>query len=331
MTHAISKTDVEKASVRIRPLVPKSPLVRFDALSEHVGTDVYCKLDTALPTGAFKVRGAVSSLKAQLEQGREKGAVAFSTGNHGRAIAWAGKRLGIDVTIYMSPLVPQNKRDALAAAGGKIVIVGEKQDDAEAEAERVSQGTGALYVSPAHDPYVLAGQGTSAVEIFEDLPEVGTLIVPLSAGGLGAGVATYAKALSPETKIIGVTMDRGAAMYESLKAGRPVAVEEVESLADSLGGGVGGEESLTFPIVRDLFDDALLVTEDEIAKGMAWALLKERQVFEGAAGTCVGLLLRDAAKDLKGPIVFMGCGMNVDMNVLLNIANTHKDVLGGSS
>ncbi|MEO0398968.1 MAG: pyridoxal-phosphate dependent enzyme [Pseudomonadota bacterium] len=329
MTHAISKADVEAASARIKPFVPKSPLVRFNALSAVVGKDVYCKLDTSLPTGAFKVRGAVSSLTAQLDEGRAKGAVAFSTGNHGRAVAWAGGRLGIDVTVFMSPLVPQNKRDALAAAGGKIVIIGEVQDDAEREAARVSQETGALYVSPAHDPYVLAGQGTTALEIFEDLSDIGTLIVPLSAGGLGAGVATYAKAVSPETKIVGVTMDRGAAMYESLKAGRPVEVEEVESLADSLGGGVGGDASLTFPIVRDLFDDALLVSEEEIARGMAFALLRERQVFEGAAGTCVGLLLREAARDLPGPIVFMGCGMNVDMRVLLKIADENRDLLEG--
>ncbi|MEO0566496.1 MAG: pyridoxal-phosphate dependent enzyme [Pseudomonadota bacterium] len=323
MPYAITQSDIVAAAQRIRPLVPKSPLVHFAALSDVVGKDVYCKLDTALPTGAFKVRGAVSSLTAQGDIARQSGAVAFSTGNHGRALAWAGAQLGVSVKVFMSPLVPQNKRDALAALGCEIVIVGQSQDDAETEALRVSEDTGALYVSPAHDPYVLAGQGTAALEIFEDLNNVGTLVVPISAGGLGAGVSVYSKAVSPGTQLIGVTMDRGAAMYESIKVGVPVQVEEVESLADSLGGGVGGETSLTFPIVRDLFDDLMLVTEEEIAKGMAWALLRERQVFEGAAGTCVGLLLRDAAQRFPGPIVFMGCGMNVDMSTLLDVANTH--------
>ncbi|MEM7568836.1 MAG: pyridoxal-phosphate dependent enzyme [Pseudomonadota bacterium] len=309
--------------------MPESPLLPFPSLSQRLHTPVYCKLDTVLPTGAFKVRGAVSSLTAQLEEARDKGAVAFSTGNHGRALAWAGAQLGVAVKIFMSPLVPSNKRQALAALGCDIIITGQTQDDAEAEALACSESTGALYVSPAHDPYVLAGQGTATAEIFDKLPDVATLIIPVSAGGLGAGMATYAKAVRPQTKLIGVTMENGAAMYESVKVGRPVQIQEVPSLADSLGGGVGGETSLTFPIVRDLFDDLILLSEEEIARGMAWALLHERQVFEGAAGICVGLLLRESAKTLPGPIAFMGCGMNVDMSVLLKIAQEHQYLLEG--
>ncbi|MEM6414243.1 MAG: pyridoxal-phosphate dependent enzyme [Pseudomonadota bacterium] len=328
MDYAISKDDVVAASTRIRPLVPKSPLVEFLSLSERCGKDVFCKLDTSLPTGAFKVRGAVSILKARIDQARSNGAVAFSTGNHGRGLAWAGSKLGVPIKVFMSPLVPQNKRDALTAAGGEIIITGKIQDDAEREARRVAEETGAVYASPMHDPYVLAGQGTTAVEILEDLEDVGTIVVPISAGGLAAGIATYVKAVSPQTKLIGVTMENGAAMHESIKAGRPVEVQEVESLADSLGGGVGGESSLTFPIVRDLFDDLILVSEEEIACGMAFALLRERQVFEGAAGTGVGLLLRDEARDFPGPIVFMGCGMNVDMAVLMRIAGDHHSLIG---
>ena len=204
-----------------------------------------------------------------------------STGNHGRAVAHAARRVGARAVVCMSELVPANKREAIEALGAEIRIVGRCQDDAEAEAQRLVREEHLALVHPFDDPLVIAGQGTVGIEILEDQPEVDTVIVALSGGGLISGIALALKAANPRARVVAVTMEQGAAMYESVRAGRPVEVEETPSLADSLGGGIGFDNRYTFELVRALVDDYVLVTEAEIARAMRHLYRNERVIAEG--------------------------------------------------
>ena len=185
------------------------------------------------------------------------------------------------------------------------------QDEAQLEVDRLVEA-GMTMVPPFDHPDVIAGQGTLGLEIVEDLPEVETVIVPLSGGGLIAGVARAVKSASPTTRVVGVTMERGCAMYQSQKAGRPVAVEEVPSFADALGGGIGQDNRYTFAMVRDLVDELLLVSEEEIADAIRHAYFEEKQVIEGSGAVGIAALL---AGKLRRPgvtaVVLSGC--NIDM------------------
>ncbi len=226
---------------------------------------------------------------------------------------------GVKAIVCMSNLVPRNKLDAIAALGAEVRIVGQSQDEAEVEAELLVAEQGMIMVSPFDDAHVIAGQGTIGLELIGDWPELDTVLVPCSGGGLIAGIAVAVKAFKPDTRIIGVSMDRGAAMYESQRAGRPVQVEERPSLADALGGGIGLDNAFTFALVRDYVDELVLVTEDEIAQAMRHAFREERLVAEG--GACVGIaaLLNDRADELGDNIAVVVSGANVDLDRFLQI------------
>ncbi|MEJ2292756.1 MAG: pyridoxal-phosphate dependent enzyme, partial [Deinococcales bacterium] len=230
--------DVYAARRAVAGIVRRTPLVESDALSEGAGAGpVFLKLENLQVTGAFKARGATNAL-ASLDAGaRERGVIAVSTGNHGRAVATAARRLGVKATVCVSERVPEDKIAALRATGCELVIAGDSQDDAEVRARELVEERGLTLVHPFDDPAVIAGQGTIGLEILEDLPGVRRAVVPLSGGGLMAGVALALKSADPELRVVGVSMERGAAMARSLRAGRPVPTPEEPTLADSLQGG----------------------------------------------------------------------------------------------
>src|SRR5690606_6378087 len=226
------------------------------------GSEFLLKLETTQPIGAFKLRGAVNAMAA-IPTGAA-GVTCCSTGNHGRGVAFAARARGLRAVVCMSALVPQTKVNGIGALGAQVLIVGRSQDVARAESHRLTRDEGLVEIPPFDDPLVIAGRGTIGLELLEDRPDLAAILVPLSGGGLAAGIALAARAIKLSIKVIGITMDRGAAMYESIRAGRPVEVEEVASLADSLGGGIGLDNRLSFKLCRELLDDCVLVTEDEI-------------------------------------------------------------------
>ncbi|MEO1019070.1 MAG: pyridoxal-phosphate dependent enzyme [Pseudomonadota bacterium] len=311
--------DILAADERIREHLPISPLISLPRTSEIVGREVLCKLDTLLPTGSFKVRGALNAIIAKKEKTLKSGVVAFSTGNHGAAVAWAARRLGTTARIHVSEMVAPNKLALLERLGADVRISGTSQDDAENAAYEDVSKNGAVLVPAFSDPFVIAGQGVVAKEILDARSDISQIIVPLSGGGLASGVLTYAKSSNRSIEVFGVTMDQGAAMYESLKAGHPIQVPEYASLADSLGGGIGGSESLTFPIVQALLDDAFLVNEQEISDAMRYAALEEGLVLEGAGATPFALLFQRSVQERSGPIVLLGCGRNVSSSNLSKV------------
>ena len=305
--------DVYRARAAIAPWVRRTPLVRSDALARALGRSVHLKLETLQETGAFKLRGATNRMLALSEPERGRGVVAVSTGNHARAVAHAAKALGVPAAVFMSTLVPENKVEAVRALGAEVRIAGDSQDAAEAEARRLAGAQGRVFVSPFEDFWVIAGQGTIGLELLEDLPDLDTVLVPLSGGGLIGGIALALKSADPAIRVIGVSMERGAAMYQSLRAGRPVEVAEEPSLADSLGGGIGLDNRYTFALVRDLVDEVVLVSEDEIAAAMAHCYWHEQQIVEGGGAVGVAALLASKIDALGERIVAVLSGRNVDL------------------
>jgi len=280
---------------------------------------VRLKLETAQPIGAFKIRGAANALSRLDDGARARGVVCCSTGNHGRAIAYVAARLGTKATICMSSLVPENKLAAIRALDAEVRIAGGSQDDAQREVDRLVAEKGMTDIPPFDHPDVIAGQGTIGSELLEDWPDLDTVVVPLSGGGLIAGVAAAVKAASPLTRIVGVSMETGAAMKASLDAGRPVDVTEQPSLADSLGGGIGLDNRWTFAMVRDLVDAVVLVSEVEIVGAMRALFLEEGWVAEGA-GAIGAALLRASHLDVLGSrVAIVVTGKNIDMRRFLAI------------
>ena len=310
----IGLAEIFAARKRILGLVEETALVHSFSLSDSAGVPVYLKLEHRQITGSFKLRGASNAIALLGADAGKRGVVAASTGNHGRALAYAAKRAGISATICMSRLVPANKVEEIRRLGAQIHIVGSSQDDAQIEVERLVAEEGMVMLPPFDHPAIIAGQGTLGLETMQALPELATVLVPLSGGGLAAGVAAAVKAISPSTKIIGISMERGAAMSASLAAGKPVQVREEPSLADSLGGGIGLDNSLTFSMCRDLLDEVILLSEQEIAAGLRHIYVQEREIVEGAAAVGVGALLTGKIRS-SGPIVSLLSGRNIDMDM----------------
>lgn len=330
MGGAVTMSDVLAARRRIGPHVHRTSLVASAALSGQHGQTIFLKNEHQQITGSFKLRGATNTVLWLSEDERRRGVAAASTGNHGRALAHAAKAAGARAVICMSRLVPDNKVEAIRALGAEIRIVGDSQDDAQVEVDRLVAEDGLVEVPPFDRPEVIAGQGTLGLEILEDAPGLEAVLVPLSGGGLIAGVALAVKTLSPETRVIGVCMERGAAMVACLAAGKPVAVTELETLADSLGGGIGLDNRHTFAMVRDLVDETVLLTEREIAEGIAHAYAQEREVIEGAAAVGIGAILAGKFTP-RGPTAIVLSGRNIDMGVHAEIvAGTHA-VFGGAA
>ena len=318
--------DILAARRTIAGVAVRTPLVPSPHLSALAGNDFLLKLETTQPIGAFKLRGALNALAA-IPAGAP-GVTCCSTGNHGRGVAYAARASGLKAVICMSSLVPQAKVDGIRALGAEVRIVGRSQDEAQAESLRLARDEGLIEISPFDDPLVIAGQGTIGLELLEDRPDLETILVPLSGGGLAAGIALAAKAIKPSLQVIGVSMDRGAAMFESVRAGNPVEVTEMASLADSLGGGIGLENKLTFSICRALLDDYVLVSEDEIYDAMQTLYFEDRMVAEGASVVGIAAMKAGKLPAFNGPVATILTGRNVDMTIFTDIVAGHGVTLG---
>lgn len=319
--HPVTLQDIEAARARIAGRVLRAPLVASGSLSDRMGAEVRLKLELLQPTGAFKLRGATNAILALTDEERARGVTCCSTGNHGRAVAYAAAQLGVRAVVCLSRLVPANKVAGIERLGAEARIHGRSQDEASEEAERLVREEGMIMIPPFDHPDVVAGQGTIGLELVEDWPEVDTVLVPLSGGGLLAGVAAAVKAKRPAARIVGISMARGPAMAESLKAGRPVAVEEEASLADSLGGGIGLDNRITFAMVRDLVDQVVLLDERQIADGVRWLYREEQLVTEGGAAVGAAALLHGLVERPGARVAVLVTGRTVDMDLFTRIVS----------
>ena len=321
-TNRITIDQIQAARRRMAEYIRLTPVTESASLTELTASPVYLKLEHQQITGSFKIRGASNAIGRLTESQKQAGVVCVSTGNHGRGIAFAAGQAGIKAYIYMSSLVPDNKVKAIAELGATIEISGNSQDEAEAQALEYCRRSGAIYLPPFDHQDIICGQGTLGLEILEQVPDVNTILVPLSGGGLVSGIAIAIKALKPDCKIIAISMEKGAAMIESQQAGKPVLVEELPSFADSLGGGIGLNNQYTFDIVKSNIDQLVTVSEADIAQAIRHAYFNEKQIIEGGASVGIAGLLTGKVKG-EGPVVALLSGCNIGMK-------THKAVLDGA-
>jgi len=312
--------DVFQASQRIRTTVQRTPLIKSNWLSEFTGSEIYLKLECLQTTGSFKLRGATNKILSLNEAEKQRGVIAVSSGNHGRAVAYVARKHGLPAVICVSETVPRNKVSAIQDLGAEVIITGKTYDEATADAMQIQRERGLTMIHPFDDPEVIAGQGTIGLEIMDQLPDIDTVIVPLSGGGLLGGIALTLKSIHPAIQTIGVSMDKGAAMFESLKAGRVVEIVEEVSLADALIGGLGPDNRYTFKINQKHVDSTILVSEQEIAMGMAFALEKEHLVVEGGGAVGIAALLKGKVTDLGKKAALVISGSNVSLSTLLACA-----------
>ena len=327
----LALTDVLEARKRIGDCVLRTPLCDAAALTRLLAVPVRLKCEHHQTTGSFKLRGATNAVLALDPQARVAGVVTASTGNHGRAVAFAARRLGIHAVVCMSQLVPSNKVDAVRALGAEVRIVGRSQDDAQHEVNRLVADEAMAMIPPFDDPRVIAGQGTLGLEILEQAPDTAVLLVPLSGGGLISGVALAAKTLNPGVRVIGGSMERGPSMQASLAAGHPVEIEELPTLADSLGGGIGLDNRHTFAMVRTLVDDVVTVSEQEIAEAIRTVYFEEGEVIEGAAAVGIAALAAGKVRP-SGPVTVVLSGHNIDMKLHARIvAGEARELTAGAA
>jgi len=305
--------EIERARLAIAATVRTTPVNVSTSLSDLLGVPVHLKLEHTQITGSFKLRGATNAVASLSDNEKRRGVVGVSTGNHGRGLAYAAKAAGVKCIICMSRLVPQAKIDGIKAQGAEVRIAGNSQDEAQVEVDRLVGEDGMTMIPPFDHRQIIAGQGTLGLELLGQVPDVATVLVPLSGGGLISGVAAAFKAKRPDVRIVGISMERGAAMDACLKAGKPILVEELATLADSLGGGIGLDNQLTFAMTRDLVDDIVLVSEAEIAAAIRHIYWQERQIVEGSGSVGVAAMLAGKIAS-TGPVASILSGGNIDMN-----------------
>ena len=320
----LTMRDIYSARARIAPLVRKTPLVTSPELAELTGSKVTLKLENLQETGSFKPRGAANKILSLNPGVRQRGVVTVSSGNHGRALAYIAHRLGLRAFVCLPDTVPANKRDAIQKLGAKLVFR-RTYEEAQEEAYRLVEKEGLEMIHPYDDPVVIAGQGTIGLELLEESPDLDTVVVPLSGGGLLGGIAFALKSAEPKIHVVGVMMERGPAMVESLRAGRLVEIVEEPTLADALAGGII-PNTYTFELLQKTVDETVLVSEQEIAAAMAFALERHHLVVEGAGAAGIAALRAGKLQHLGEHVAVVISGANVDMPLLLRVVQDH---LGG--
>jgi len=321
---AVTMRDIYAARQRISSIVKRTVLIHSPWLSERVGHSVHLKPECWQETGSFKIRGAANKLLSLSSEEKRRGVITVSTGNHGRAVSYVAGLLGVRAVVCMSQQVPANKVEAIERLGAEVAVAGGTYDEAEAHALAMQEKEGLTMIEPFDDPLVIAGQGTIGLELLEDLPQIDSAVIPLSGGGLFAGIALALKTADAEIQVTGVSMERGPAMVESLRAGRVVEIVEEPTLADALAGGLGEDNKYTFDMVQRYADETALVSEEEIAGGMALMLTTHRLVVEGGGAAGIAALMSGKVRPPGQHTVVVISGGNVDMQVLLSIAQEHR-------
>ena len=302
-------TDVLAASARISGLVRRTPLVRSVPLSELAGGDVYLKLENEQITGSFKLRGAVNSIAALPPDARERGVVVSSAGNHGLGIAYAARYFKIPATVFVPRTAPQVKRDGIAALGATLDTTQPHYDAAMAAALTFAEERGATFINPCFGAALIAGQGTVALEILSELPDMASLVVNVGGGGLLAGCASLVRPLLPDARIIGAQSTHTAAMARSMAAGRVVEIDDEPTIADGLAGQI---DEAGLEIGRHALDEIATVTEEQIAKTIAWLWRNHGARVEGAGAAATAAVLHHAIASLPTPAAIIVSGGNID-------------------
>jgi threonine dehydratase len=300
--------DVQEARQRLLGIAEETPIYLSETFSRRCGREVRLKAENLQRTGSFKVRGAVNKLSTLSAEERDAGVVAASAGNHGQAVAWAARELGIPATIYVPQDAPMAKVEACRNYGAKTVLTGAEFEDAMAAAEQHVEETGGTFIHPYEDQLVIAGQGTIGLELAEQVPDMGTVLIPIGGGGLSVGVATALRALRPEVRLVGV------------RAGL-----EGYTIADGIA--VKVPSDFTMPLLEDLLDDMVAVSDEEISEAIVLLLERAKLVVEGAGAVGVAALLAGKAGG-SGTAIPVLSGGNIDPTMLISVMRHGLTVAG---
>jgi threonine dehydratase len=307
--------DVRAAAQRIEGAVVRTPTMHSKTLSRIAGAEIWLKFENLQFTAAYKERGALNALLLMNEEQRKRGVITASAGNHSQGLSYHGTRLGVPVTIVMPKTTPMVKIMQTEQVGGKVVLEGETFDEAYATARSMEKQLGLTFVHPFDDPAVAAGQGSVALEMLEDAPQIETLVVPIGGGGLISGMATVAKALNPAIEVIGVQAQLYPSMYDRIKG------EHLPCGGDTLAEGIAVKEpgEFTAKIIAELVDDILLVSEAELEKAVSLLLQIEKTVVEGAGAAGLAAIMAHKERFSGKKIGLVLCGGNIDTRLLANV------------
>ena len=315
----ITIEDIKRAQETIKDIVKKTDILESAKLSALTNANIYYKCENLQKTGSFKVRGACNKIANLTQEEKANGVIASSAGNHAQGVALGAKMNNIEATIVMPATAPLAKVTATKSYGANVVLEGLVYDDAYAKAVEIQKETGATFLHPFNDKYVISGQGTIGLEIFEQMNnKVDTILCPIGGGGLISGIAVAAKAINPNVKIIGVQTANIPSMHESMKAGKVTSAFKATSVADGITVKTVGE--LTFSIAKDLVDEVVLVEEDEIAEGLLFLMENQKVVAEGTGAVTTAAILSGKYKPKANEnVVCVISGGNIDVNTLNKI------------
>jgi threonine dehydratase len=311
----VTLADIRRAQRILAAHVLRTPMLPAPRLSELTGADVHVKYENMQVTNSFKERGARVKLAALSDEARRRGVIAMSAGNHAQAVAYHAQRLGVPATVVMPVTTPFVKVAATKAHGAEVVLHGETISEAQARAEAIASDRNLIWVHPYDDVHVIAGQGTVAVEMLEEVPDLEMLVVPIGGGGLISGMAVAAKGLRPEIDIIGVESELYPSMWNAIRGERrPIGGA---TLAEGIA--VKNVGSLTLPIVRALVRDIVLVDEEHIERAVNAYLTLQKTMAEGAGAAGLAAMLAEPERFAGKKVGLVLCGGNIDPRLLATI------------
>jgi len=308
--------DVRAADRLLDGVIERTPVESSRALSQIAGTQVWLKCENLQRAGSFKIRGAYVRMAGLSADERARGVVAASAGNHAQGVALAARLLGIDAVVFMPVDAALPKLAATRDYGARVQLVGHSVDDALVHAREYADRTGAILIHPFDHHDVIAGQGTIALEILEQVPDVATIVVPVGGGGLAAGVVTTVRELAPHVRVVGVQASRAAAYPESLSAGRPVRAPELRTMADGIAVGMPGVAP--FEVLREAGTPVRTVSEEDLSRAVLMVAERAKLLVEPSGAAAVAALMA-APGAFEGPVVAILSGGNIDPQVLLRV------------
>ncbi|MGH3928698.1 MAG: threonine ammonia-lyase [Pseudonocardiaceae bacterium] len=308
--------EIRSAREVLSGVARRTPLADFQVLEQRCGVPVHLKCENLQRTGSFKIRGAFVRISRLSSAQRARGVVAASAGNHAQGVALAASMLGATATVFMPMTASLPKLAATQGYGAQVYQVGEVFDESLVAARKFAERTGAVFVHPFDHPDILAGQGTVGLEVLEQLPDVGTIVVPTGGGGLVGGIAAAVKGVRPDVRVIGVQAEGAAAWPASLAAGEPIRLHTLRTLADGIA--VAEPGLVTFAHVSDLVDEVLTVGEEALSQALLLCLERAKLVVEPAGAAAVAALLGDTAA-WPGPVCAVLSGGNIDPLLLMHV------------
>lgn len=310
---------IKKAKETIQNSIKRTPVVECPSLENNKDGKIFLKLENLQKTGSFKVRGALNRIANLTEEERKKGVIASSAGNHAQGIALGATAQGIKSTIVMPENAPIAKITATKNYGAKVVLEGSVYDDAYAKACEIQKETGAIFLHPFDDEYVIAGQGTIGLEILEDIEDIDVVVVPIGGGGILAGIATAIKEINPNIKVIGVESENAASMTAALKKGECCEVLTTPTIADGIAVKKVGIKTLE--LVKKYVDDVVTVTESELAEAILFLMEKSKVIAEGAGATSMAGILSGKIDCNNKKVCAVISGGNIDINLIDRVLN----------